>query len=661
MQCNMKQKMKNVNDLCQTTVEVDKQNGCVGFVTNTHEYFDVTDPSKKYISVTTLIHKYTQEFDKNFWSAYKALEKLLPKEQWSIEKKSLLSTQRFNKELLELYNISELDFNKAQQEILDAWDIENKKACERGTKIHADLEQAFYDHPKNISLQKFGLGGKFECKKDYSALDMEYGVYPEYLIYRESEDGILRIAGQVDLIIKSGNEITIADYKGLPLDTPILTSTGWSTMGELQVGDKVFDKDGNLCNVTVKSSVHYNPCCKINFDNSESIVADIDHRWLVSFKLQKPTKKHPDGYKHEVMTTMELKVYLDSIEKRTSQNIPKILNAKPLNMPSSKLPLDPYLLGVWLGDGSKACGIITQATNSPVWEELKARGYEIGENLNHDPERSGVDMRTVYGIRGILNYLNVLNNKHIPEMYLLSSYEDRLALLQGLMDTDGYFHPKRKRFVMNTSFDWQMEGMKQLLSSLGCKVSVFREINKCNGKEFPGWNINFTTNNFNPFLTRNTEIGNIVTKDNNSFRNIESIEYVETVPTQCIAVDSPSHTYLCTHSLIVTHNTNKKIDKKAGFNTQTKTTAKMKYPLNTLDDSNFWHYTMQLSTYAWMLQKINPDFIIKDLIIVHYDHDGNETLYHCDYLKKEVERMLYHYKKSITIEDQRNKRKRIEY
>lgn len=641
-------------------MKIDKQNGTVAFNDQEHIYWNVND-NKRYVSVTTLIHRYTQEFDKEFWSSYKALEKLLPKKSWEIEKKSLLNTKKFNKELLSLYDIDENDFNAVQQDILDAWDEENRKSCERGTKIHSEIENSFYDHPTDISLKKFGLGGKFECKKDYSELDLEHGVYPEYLIYRESDDGILRIAGQVDLIIKSGNEITIVDHKGLPLDTPILTSTGWSTMGDLKVGDKVFDKDGNLCNVTVKSAVHHNPCCKINFDNSESIVADIDHRWLVSFKLHKPTKKNPDGFKHKVMTTLELKTYLDSIEKRTTQNIPKILNAKPLNIISSKLPLDPYLLGVWLGDGSKDCGVITQATNSPIWEELRSRGYEVGENLNHDPERAGVDMRTVYGIRKILNYLNVLNNKHIPEMYLLASYEDRLDLLRGLMDTDGYFHPKRKRFVMTTSFDWQMEGMKQLISSLGCKVSVFREIHKCNGKEFPGWNINFTTDSFNPFLTRNSEIGNIVLKDNNSFRNIESVEYVETVPTQCIAVDSPSHTYLCTHSLIVTHNTNKEIKTKGTYNSITKSTYNMKYPLNNIPDINFYHYTLQLSTYAWMLQKINPNFIIKDLILNHYDHNGNNTLYHCEYLKHDVEKMLYHYKKSLILEQKRSTRKRIEY
>lgn len=300
-------------------MDIDKRNGNLAFNEENHLYWNVND-NEKYISVTTLIHRFTNEFDKEFWSAYKALEKLLSKDSWNIEKKSLLNTKKFNKEILNLYNISENDFNKEQQSILDAWDEENRKSCERGTKIHADLENSFYKAGKNVSLQRFGIGGKFECKKDYSELDLEYGVYPEYLISRTSDDGILKIAGQVDLIVKSGNEIIICDWK-----------------------------------------------------------------------------------------------------------------------------------------------------------------------------------------------------------------------------------------------------------------------------------------------------------------------------------------------------TNKKIEQKSFFNTKTKSSTKMKYPLNTLDDVNFYHYTLQLSTYAWMLQKINPEFIIKDLILVHFDHNGNQTIYHCDYLKDEVERMLYFYKKEVISERQKAKRKRIEY
>ena len=192
---------------------ITKQNGNIAFVEETHKYFDVTNPDAVFTSVTTLIHNYTQPFDKEFWSAYKSLEKLLSKEAWAIEKKSLLDTKKFDKVLLELHNISKNDFNREQQAILDAWDEENRKSCERGTKIHADLENSFYKKKKDIDISKFEIGGKFVCEKNRTSLDLENGIYPEYLISRISEDGKLRIAGQIDLLVKKGNKIVIGDWK----------------------------------------------------------------------------------------------------------------------------------------------------------------------------------------------------------------------------------------------------------------------------------------------------------------------------------------------------------------------------------------------------------------------------------------------------------------
>lgn len=639
-----------------------KVNGNVVFQEEGHKYFDITDTSKEYISVTTLIHQFTQPFDKDFWSAYKALEKLIPKDSWTIEKKSLLNSKKFDKSILDLYNIPEAVFNEMQQGILDDWDRKNRESCDRGTKIHQEIENSFYKSPKNISLQKFGIGGKFECKKDYSDLDLEYGVYPEYLIYRESDDGILRIAGQIDLIVKSGNDITVIDHKGLPLNTPIATLEGFKTMEAIQVGDKVFDKDGNICNVTIKSEVHHNPCYKITFDNSEEIIADCEHRWLISFSTTKSSRWH-GKYREQIMTTEELCGYLEALNKETKKQttqIPRIVNVKPLNLPYQNLPIDPYVLGAWLGDGSKSCGMITQAKDSKLWEEIQSRGYELGENVIHDPNRSNTESRTVLKLSSDLKKLNLINNKHIPEIYLRASYTQRLDLLRGLMDTDGYYHISRHRFVMNTDSERQARDLIRLLGTLGIKPSCFDAINKCNGKEFKGWNITFNSMNINPFLIRNQEIEKPKT-DKCSFRIIKSVEPCETVATQCIAVDSPSRTYCFGYSMIPTHNTNEKIEQKSGFNTSTRSNIKMKYPLNNLMDCNYWHYTLQLSTYAWMLQKVNPNFVIKDLIINHYDHNGNNTIYHCDYLKNEVEKMLYFYKKKVILDRAKEQRKRIEY
>ena len=636
-------------------MKVDKKNGSVCFNEENHTYWNEND-NDKYVSVTTLIERFTQPFDKNFWSAYKALEKLIPADNWKIEKKVLLNVKKFNKEILDIYDISENMFNKTQQDILDEWEQTNRESCERGTLIHSKLEHSVYNMGDNVILKKFGIGGQFICDKDRTNLDLINGVYPEYLISRTSADGILRLAGQIDLLVKNGNEIIIVDYKGLPLDTPILTSVGFKTMATLQVGDIVYDKDGLETKVTVKSEIHHNKCYKINFDNSESIVADKDHRWLISFKKQ--SKK--SFYNTVIMTTEELFNYLNTLEDKNSYTIPKILNAKPIFGKHKDLLIDPYVLGIWLGDGSKDCGIITQEKNSPVWKEIKSRGYELGENLVHSEDRQNTESRTIFGLRTLLGKYNLLKNKHIPEEYFTADYNQRLDLLRGFMDSDGYYHPKRKRFVMNTDYEWQKDDLIKLVSTLGIKPTVFNVIKKCNGKSFNGWDVCFSTLELNPFLTRNQEIIS-PSIDKCSFRNIKSVEETETIPTQCIQVDSPSHTYLAGNTLIVTHNTNKEIKQHSGFDSKTKSTAKMKYPLNNLEDCNFIHYTLQLSTYAWMIQKLNPEFIIKDLILVHFDHQGNQNIYHLDYLKKDVEKMLRWHKHQVIREKQKEKYKRIEY
>lgn len=629
-------------------MQVDKRNNGVNYNDQFHQYWD--DNGKNYISVTTLIGKFEQPYDSDFWSKYKALERLLGTEKFgTLEKPKLLKTKHWDNSVLDLYDINEITFNNTQQDILDEWSKTNKESCERGTAIHAAMENKFYTGAKSYSLKTYGLGGKFEYIKNHNELDLENAVYPEYLISRESSDGELRLAGQIDLLVKDKNDIYIIDYKGLPLDTKIPTKNGWTTIKDIREGDVIFDKDGNLTKVLHKSDIHYNPCYKIKFDNGESIVADHEHRWLISFR-------NPDkSYREKVMTTEEIAKWL--IDKpRTSYNIPKILNAKPLNLPDKDLPIDPYVLGCWLGDDSKSCGILTNI-NPRIWEEIENRGYSYSSNLS---DSNHAEMRTIYNIRGKLNELGVLNNKFIPDLYMRASFQQRLDLLRGLMDTDGYYHESRKRFVMGTTQEWQAKDLLKLVSTLGIKATIFEVDKKCDGKIFKGWDVCFSTNGLNPFLVRNQDI-EFPKADKNSFRNIVSVEKVDTVATQCIEVDSPSHTFLFGESCIVTHNTNKELKKKSGYDVSTKSYAMMQYPLNNLMDCNFMHYSLQLSTYAWMIEKNNPQFNIKKLLIVYFDHKGNVSLHDVEYLKPEVERMLVEYKKRLKREERAAKRKRIEF
>ena len=111
---------------------------------------------------------------------------------------------------------------------------------------------------------------------------------------------------------------------------------------------------------------------------------------------------------------------------------------------------------------------------------------------------------------------------------------------------------------------------------------------------------------------------------------------------------------------IVDFKTNKEIKKNSFYNKNKKSNEMMKFPLNNLQDCNFNHYQLQLSTYAYMLQQINPEYNIKKLMLYHIDHDGNETLINCEYLKEDVERMLKHYKKQSRIHDELQRIKPIE-
>ena len=97
--------------------------------------------------------------------------------------------------------------------------------------------------------------------------------------------------------------------------------------------------------------------------------------------------------------------------------------------------------------------------------------------------------------------------------------------------------------------------------------------------------------------------------------------------------------------------TNESIDKESYYDSLKKKKQTMLYPLNNIQDSNFWHYSLQLSTYCWMIQKQDPRFNIKGLLLIHYDHEGGCTTYNCDYLKSDVERMLMYYKKQIEHEE----------
>lgn len=95
------------------------------------------------------------------------------------------------------------------------------------------------------------------------------------------------------------------------------------------------------------------------------------------------------------------------------------------------------------------------------------------------------------------------------------------------------------------------------------------------------------------------------------------------------------------------YKTNRQIKKRGYYNSSKKKNVCFKYPLNTLESCNFNEYQLQLSTYAYMIQQMNPEIVVKELKLIHIDRDGKQTIYPCKYLKEEVARMLKHYAKTL--------------
>ena len=191
---------------------VDKENEDVKYSDESHVYW-TKDGEQQCISVTTLIGKY-HSFDTDFWSSYKALESILGNKKFLEIKPNLLKRKVFKKEMLETLSIEEDVFEKEKESILSKWDEKREKSCIRGTKLHKDYEL------KTLG-KEFGWTKDYDIPVLFSSFKLDTSnkivpgqyVLPELLVSRISDDGMLRIAGQADLVIVDGEEFIIMDYK----------------------------------------------------------------------------------------------------------------------------------------------------------------------------------------------------------------------------------------------------------------------------------------------------------------------------------------------------------------------------------------------------------------------------------------------------------------
>ena len=327
--------------------------------------------------------------------------------------------------------------------------------------------------------------------------------------------------------------------KGIDINEDILTDSGFVKFGELSVGDKIYGPDGKLTTIKLVTPVRNLKCFDVEFDDGTVITCDEDHLWEVS----------TSDWNHKTKT-LGMNELITTLSKKQKNGSGLYINMNScLEFPEKKLPIDPYTLGVWLGDGNKRDGRITCHIDD--YHQYKEFIQNISEFKPYK-NNSKVGNFNVLGLNKALRENEIKNNKHIPDIYKFSSREQRIHLIQGLMDTDGSirknggmeFYQKDENIIDDVVF---------ILRSLGVKTRKKPKV--INGNIY--FTIRFATNLFNcfklPRKLQNQSIHDYQKKNSRIY--IKNIVQRDSTPTKCIQVDNDSHLFLIGKNLIPTHNT----------------------------------------------------------------------------------------------------------
>jgi replicative DNA helicase len=302
--------------------------------------------------------------------------------------------------------------------------------------------------------------------------------------------------------------------KALALDTPIPTPTGWTTMGDLRVGDDVIDATGQPCHVTYATPVmHDRPCYEVVFDDGSTIVADADHQWFAYDFVGQRTGRS------RVVTTRQM---VDGGVWTCGHGRPNwyIPLTRPLDLPAADLPHDPYVVG----------------------GEIGVAGQQIRSVGRSSRRRTG----PAAGDQRVLT--RQLAEVSVPDAYLRASARQRLALLQGIADAAGTRAKGRVELCLNDAT--LARQVRELLCSLGEKPGPIsaRPLGLPGGRSTMIWRLGWA-----PVAHHDRRASRSSVRT--ARRAITAIRPVPSVPVRCITVDSADHLYLAGESMVPTHNT----------------------------------------------------------------------------------------------------------
>jgi len=388
-------------------------------------------------------------------------------------------------------------------------------------------------------------------------------------------------------------------------NTIVPTPYGNKLLGDINIGDQVFDEQGKICNVTNYFESEPEKVYELIFDTGEKVITCSEHLWTtLTHKVRKnwfrsehsktnqniipknwTTYKRPkyhgsgnlaktqDGPTAQTITTQKLvDTFRHSSRQDFNHSIPCVFDVQ---YPQQSLLLDPYCLGVFLGDGSRSSGSVESEDPQIIDEFCRKENLNYicisNENKNSNnyrfysknidlTKRSTSDNCYIHKLKK----LNIWNNKHIPEIYLQGSVEQRTDLLKGLMDTDGYINEKNGCVEFCNTNKNIANGCFRLACSLGMKATMIEGRATLYGKDYGvKYRVCWTVRDFNPFLLeRKSNIAetflNKTTGQQNRNRQRMIVDWKEVpVPEEgmrCLEVDSPSNLFCITENFIATHN-----------------------------------------------------------------------------------------------------------
>lgn len=339
--------------------------------------------------------------------------------------------------------------------------------------------------------------------------------------------------------------VCLADFqvgKALEDSTPVLTTDGWKRHGDLRPGMHVYGRDGKPKRILAVTGSTEQDLFDVTFPEGRVLRATSGHLWSGRRRM------HPRGDtsrwedREMTLTTAEI---AKIARMRVGRMRPfKVWAHSPIELPEASLPIDPYILGFWLGDGRASGGCI--AKGAVDRDHLLALGHEI-------KSREGLCTVVVDGLTRDLRLAGLKDNKHIPEAYLQASSEQRLALLQGLMDSDGYCNPRSGAIEFSNTNKNIIDGVLTLLHLEGVTPKVTTAIGHYGDVQCKQhWRIQFRADR--PMFRLPRKAAN---QRPSTERQDRRLSVIDVVPAgrgmaQCITVEGGE--YLAGRELTLTHN-----------------------------------------------------------------------------------------------------------